>query len=144
MANYSGQSGVLKLDNYAGSNTSIAELRSFSIDHKISTIEDTVMGDEYKTYKPNLNEWSGSADLYINDADLTAYGNVFIGASAGYRNSGSEVTLKGYPGGNTAGYPLLSGNIIPTGFSVKSTNGGMTEATMTFQGTGALTLGLAT
>ena len=143
MANYTGQSGVLKLDNYAGSVTSIAEVRSFSIEHTVNTVEDTVMGDQYKTYKPNLNEWTGSADIYLNDADLTAFGNILIADTAGARSAGQELRIEAYPGGNTAGYPKVSGNIVATGFSINSTMDGMVEASISFSGTGALTLGSA-
>lgn len=143
MANYTGQSGVLKIDNYAGSVTSVAEVRSFSIEHTVNTVEDTVMGDQYKTYKPNLNEWSGSADIFFNDADLTSFGNVLIGDTAGARSAGQELRIEGYPGGNTAGYPKVSGNIITTGFSINSTTDGMVEASISFSGTGSLTLGSA-
>ena len=144
MANYTGQSGVLKLDNYAGAATSIAEVRSFSIEHTVNTVEDTVMGDQYKTYKTNLNEWTGSADIFLNDADLTAFGNVLIGDTAGARSAGQELRIEAYPGGNTAGYPKVSGNIIATGFSINSSMDGMVEASISFSGTGNLTLGSAT
>ena len=145
MANYTGQSGVLKLDNYAGSVTSIAEVRSFSIEHTVNTVEDTVMGDQYKTYKTNLNEWSGSADIYLNDADLTAFGNILIGDTAGARSLGQELRIEAYPGGNpSAGYPKVSGNIIATGFSISSSMDGMVEASISFSGTGNLTLGSST
>jgi hypothetical protein len=144
MANYTGQSGVLKLDNYAGTVTSIAEVRSFSIEHTVNTVEDTVMGDQYKTYKTNLNEWSGSADIYLNDADLTAFGNVLIGDTAGARSLGQELRIEAFPGGNTVGFPKVSGNIIATGFSISSSMDGMVEASISFSGTGNLTLGSAT
>jgi len=143
MANYTGQSGVLKLDNYAGTVTSIAEVRSFSIEHTVNTVEDTVMGDQYKSYKTNVNEWTGSADIYLNDADLTAFGNILIGDTAGARSGGQELRIEAYPGGNTAGYPKLSGNIIATGFSINSSMDGMVEASISFTGTGSLTLGSA-
>jgi hypothetical protein len=143
MANYTGQSGVLKMDNASGTTTSIAEVRSFSIEHTVNTVEDTVMGDQYKSFKPNLNEWSGSADIYLNDADNTSFGNILVGNGAGAVTSGAEVRLEAYPGGNTTGYPKLSGNIVVTGFSVNSSMDGMVEASISFTGTGALAMGTA-
>ena len=110
MANYSGQSGVLKLDSGTGSLATIAEVRSFSIDHTVGTVEDTTMGDQYRTFKTNLNEWSGSADIYLDDTAYTQYGNVLVGNSAG-ANDLTSLTLEAYPGGNTAGYPKLSGEV---------------------------------
>lgn len=139
MANYSGQSGVLKLDTGANALATIAEVRTFSIDHTVGTIEDTTMGDEYRTFKTNLNEWSGSADIYLDDSAYTQYGNVLIGANAGVGSSNlSSLTIEAYPGGTTPGYPKLSGEVLVTGFSVKSAMDGMAEGTISFRGTGAL------
>lgn len=102
------------------------------------------MGDQYKTYKTNLNEWSGSADLYLSDTDLTAFGNVLIGDTAGARSAGQELRIEAFPGGNTVGFPKLAGNIIATGFSINSSMDGMVEASISFSGTGNLTLSNAT
>ena len=140
MANYTGQSGVLKLDTGANTLATIAEVRSFSIDHTVGTVEDTTMGDQYRTFKTNLNEWSGSADIYLDDTAYTQYGNVLVGNSAG-ANDLSSLTIEAYPGGNTAGYPKLSGEVFVTGFSVKAAMDGMAEGTISFKGTGALTFG---
>lgn len=143
MATYTGQSGVLKLDNAAGSLQTVGEVTSFSIEHTVNTVESTAMGDQYREFKTSVNEWTGSADVYLSSDDVTALGNVFVGNGAGVGTSEATLTLEAYPGGNTTGYPKLSGEVIVTGFSVTSEMEGMVTASLSFQGTGALTLGSA-
>ena len=55
MATFAGSGGVLKI----GSNA-IAEVRSYSIDETMDTLEDTAMGDTARTYKASLKTFSGS------------------------------------------------------------------------------------
>lgn len=142
MATYTGQSGVIKVDNTSGTLTSVAEVTAFSIEHTVNTIEDTAMGDQYRTYKTGVNEWSGSADLYLSDTDISSFGNVVVGNNAGVLDAnGTPVSIEAYPGGEVgATYPKLAGNVIVTGFSVSSEMEGMVTATISFQGTGPLTL----
>ncbi len=132
MATYTGQNGVLKLDN-----TAVAELRSFSIESSTETIENTVMTDSARTYVGGLETFSGTADVFFDDAhhdDITAL-----------NGSGAVVALEAYPGGVTVGNPKLTGNIIVTGYSISASLDGMVEASISFQGTGDLTwTGLAT
>ena len=49
---YNGQSGVVKYD-VSGTPTAVAEVRSFTIDQETATVENTVMGDNDRTYLPN-------------------------------------------------------------------------------------------
>jgi hypothetical protein len=58
--------------------------------------------------------------------------------------SGAEVALIAYPAGNTSTYPKLTGNIIVTGVSVNSTVDGMVESSISFSGTGDMTISTAT
>ncbi len=50
MATFSGSDGVILV----GSNQ-VAEVRSYSIDESMDTLEDTSMGDSARTYKTSLN-----------------------------------------------------------------------------------------
>ena len=132
MATYTGQNGVLKLDTVA-----VAELRSFSIETSTETIENTTMTDSSRTYVPGLETFSGTADVFFDDAHHDDIAALNGGAAA--------VALEAYPGGVTVGYPKLTGNIIVTGYSISSSLDGMVEASISFQGTGDLTwTGLAT
>ena len=73
MATFKGNSGTVKVGSDA-----IAEIRSYSVDETMDTIEDTSMGDTYRTFKTSLKSFSGSVDVFfdvsrvffIGDAEL--------------------------------------------------------------------------
>jgi len=127
---YNGQNGVVKYD-VSGTATAVAEVRSFTIDQETATVENTVMGDNSRTYLPSLTQFSGSMDVYFRDDDNAANA-LFAGIGA------DAATLEVFPSGETTGMKL-SGEIIVTGHSITSNFDGMVEASVTFQGTGALT-----
>lgn len=125
MATHIGRDGVVKV----GAN-SIAELRSFSIDETGDTVEDTVMTDAARSYISTLTSFTGSADVYWDETDTSGQGALTVGAS---------VTIGFYPEGDTAGDTYYSGTCIVTGVSRSASFDGMVEASITFQGSGALT-----
>lgn len=125
MANHlSGSEGVAKI----GANT-IAETRSWSIEQQADTVEDTVLGDTWKTNKPSLKSWSGSLSCFWDETDINGQVPMVVGA---------ELTLNLYPEGATSGDAYYSGLAIITGFTNKGAVGGMVEADFTFTGAGAL------
>lgn len=125
MATFKGNSGTVKV----GSNA-IAEIRSFNIDESMDTIEDTAMGDTYRTYKTSLKAFSGSVDVFFDDTDTNGQGALTVG---------SEVTVNFQMEGDTSGSHLLTGTALVTGRTITSSFDGMVEASLTLQGTGALT-----
>ena len=125
MATHIGRDGVIKV----GSN-SVAELRSFSIDETGDTVEDTVMTDTARSYISTLTSFTGSADVYWDETDTTGQGALTVGAS---------VTIGFYPEGEASGYTYYSGTCIVTGVSRSASFDGMVEASITLQGSGALT-----
>ena len=133
MATYTGQNGSMSI---AGS--AVAEITSFTIDHTVNTIESSSMGDSYRQYKTGMNEWSGSADVLYDGTSIQAMWTA--GTVAGNGSGGTEVALLAYPGGDTAGFPSITGNIIVTGLSVSSEMEGMVTASISFQGTGAMVI----
>jgi predicted secreted protein len=146
MATYTGQTGVFKISNAAGNAVAaVAEVTSFTIDHTVNTIEDTAMGDQYRTYRTGVNEWTGSADVFFEDSLITTFGSVLVGNNAGAAGATGNVVcqIEAFPGGDVAGHPKLSGNVVVTGFSVASEMEGMVTATISFQGTGALAIAAA-
>ena len=128
MATHTGSEGTLKV----GANT-IGEIRSFSISESADTLEDTSMGDAARTYKPSLTTFTGSVDVFWDEAD-TGQMAMTVGAS---------ITFSAYPEGATAGDKYYTGTAIVTGLTINSSFDGMVEASMTLQGTGALTLSTA-
>lgn len=137
MATYTGQDGVISIGAY-----NVAEVTAFSIDHTTNTIEKTAMTDVYRTYSAGVSEWSGSADIYIASEDSAGglWADLVPGASA--TAVPAAAALIAYPSGSAAGNPTLSGNIIITGFSVSSEVEGMVTGSISFQGTGPLTVAL--
>ena len=125
MATHIGRDGVVKV----GAN-SVAELRSFSIDETGDTVEDTVMTDAARSFISTLTSFTGSADVYWDETDTSGQGALTVGAS---------VTIGFHPEGETAGDTYYSGTCIVTGVSRSASFDGMVEASITFQGSGALT-----
>jgi len=124
MANHTGKDGIVKI----GANA-IGEMRSWSYSVSGETIEDTVMGDTARTYKPGLTTWSGSAEAFWDEAD-TAQTAI---------TAASEVTLAFYPEGDDAGDTFYTGSAIVTEVSSTAALDGMVEVSFSFTGNGALT-----
>lgn len=127
MATHTGSEGTVKV----GANA-IAEIRSYSVEETADTTEDTTMGDSYRTHKTTLKSWSGSVDVYWDETDTNGQVALVVGA---------EVTANFYPEGSTTGDAYLTGTAIVTGKTISAAFDGMVEATITLQGTGALTTG---
>lgn len=125
MATFSGSDGVILVGT-----DQVAEVRSYSIDETMDTLEDTSMGDTSRTYKTSLKSFSGSADVFFDDTDTSGQGGLTVGTSA---------TLNIQMEGNTTGDHKLSGTVLVTGRTITASFDGLVEASITFQGTGALT-----
>lgn len=124
MATFTGSDGVILVGT-----DQVAEVRSYSIDETMDTLEDTAMGDTSRTYKTSLKSFSGSADVFFDDTDTAGQGALTVG---------SEVTLNVQFEGNTSGDHKLSGTVLITGRTISASFDGMVEASISFQGTGAL------
>lgn len=129
MATFKGNSGTVKVGSDA-----IAEIRSYNIDETMDTIEDTSMGDTYRTFKTSLKSFSGSVDVFFDDTDTSGQGALTVG---------SEVTVTFLMEGDTTGSHSLSGTALVTGRTITGSFDGMVEASLSLQGTGALTEGTA-
>lgn len=125
MANHKGSEGTVKV----GANA-IAEIRSWSLEHTIDTLEDTTMGDTARTYQTGIPSFSGSVDCFWDETDTTGQGALTIGAS---------VTLNLYPEGATTGDIYFTGTALVTGITRRAAFDGYVEASFSYQGTGALT-----
>ena len=125
MAVHKGSEGTVKV----GANA-IAEIRSYSIEETSDTLETTTMGDSARTYTPNLTSWSGSVDVYWDETDSTGQGALTVGA---------EITLNVYPEGDTSADTYYTGAAIVTSVTKNASFDGLVEASISVQGTGALT-----
>lgn len=126
MATHTGSEGTVRV----GATNNILEIRSYSVEETADTVEDTSMGDSYRTHKTTLKAWTGTVDVFWDELDTTGQGALTVG---------SEVAVRFMPEGATGGDVYLSGNAIVTGKTVSASFDGMVESTITLQGTGALT-----
>lgn len=124
MATHKGSEGTVKV----GANA-IAEIRSYSVVENSDTVEDTTMGDSARTYLPTLKTFSGSMDVYWDETDTNGQVALTVGSTA---------TISIYPEGASSSDTYLTGSIIVTGKTVNASFDGMVEASISFQGTGAL------
>ena len=129
-ATYVGTDGVAKFD-VTGSATTIASVRSFSISQVGDIIETSVMGTQAKQYLPGQTSFTGTMDLLFRDDD-SAQQTLFAAIGA------DPVTVELYPSGETTGVKL-SGEVIITGHDMTADQNDAVTASVSFQGTGALT-----
>ena len=129
MATHTGSEGLIKV----GTDT-VGELRSFSLETTADTIESSNMGTTARTYKAGLTAWSGSASLFWDELDT---GQLALAL-------GTEIVIKVYPEGATAGDKYYTGSAIVTAKSVSASFDGLVESSISFQGTGALSFSTAT
>lgn len=133
MAILTGNNGVVKIDNAAGTPTAIAAVRNFSVEQTADTIESTVMGNDVRVFKRGLSQWSGSADIYFDSADISAVAALSV-AGSGSTVGGAPITVELYLDGTSNKF---SGEAIITGYTVNSSMDGMVEASISIQGSGA-------
>jgi predicted secreted protein len=128
MATHTGSEGTVRVGVNA-----IAEIRSYSVEETADTVEDSSMGDAYRSFKTTLKGWSGSVDVFWDETDTNGQVAMTVG---------TEVTINFFPEGATAGQTekYYSGTAIVTGRTVTGSFDGMVESTITLQGTGALSL----
>jgi hypothetical protein len=115
----------------------LVNVRNFTCDITADTIETSTMGVDSRTYVRGLASWSGSADVYVDPANLTGGASVIsrLIATGGAVGDG-VATFRGNL--SASGANNLTGNVIITGFSVNSTMDGLVEGSVSFQGSGAV------
>ncbi len=124
MASYTGQMGAILI----GANP-VAEIRGFEITATSDTIDDTVMGDTWRTNKATFKSWSGSMDVLYDHDNATGQGALPIGA---------DVACKFYPSENASGAAELTGTVRITERNIKTSHEGLVEMSVSFMGNGAL------
>ena len=131
MSTYTGENGKVEItsDDSAGL-TTIAEVRSWTVEHTKDVIEDTVMGDAARTYKPGLHSFTGSMEVVYDDGHISA-SNAFNPAQDG------ALSVEFWP--STTGGEKFTGSVIVTSVSRTASFEDLVTATVNFQGTGALT-----
>jgi len=126
MATHHGKEGVVTV---AG--TAVGELTSFTLETTGDVIEDTELSDGTKSFVAGRTSFSGTLEMNFDETN-TEQEALLAGASISF------VLL---PEGNTAGDASYTGTGIVTGMSINNAMDAIVSRTVTFQGTGALTVG---
>ena len=126
MSTHHGKEGVVK----AGG-TGIGEITGFTLETTADVVEDTALTDATKNFLAGRTSFSGTLEMSYDETDspqqtLTA---------------GTTIAFILAPEGNSSGDETFTGSGIVTGMSVNVTLDGITTRSVTFQGTGALTIG---
>lgn len=115
---------------------SLINVRNFTCEISADTIETSTMGVDSRTYVRGLASWSGSADVYVDPANLTGGSAISQLITTGGVVGDGVVTFRGNLSANGANN--LLGNVIITGFSINSTMDGLVEGSCSFQGSGPI------
>ena len=126
MATHHGKEAVVTVGG-----TRIDNVTGFTLDTTHDAVEDTELSDTNKTFLVGRGTFTGSIDMNY-DEESTEQGLLVSGASLAF------VFL---PEGNTSGDESFSGTGIVTGMSINTPLDGAITRTVSFQGTGALTIG---
>ena len=126
MATHHGKEGVV-----TAGGTGIGELTGFTRETSGDVVEDTALTDATKSFVAGRTSFSGTLEMHFDETDspqtsLTA---------------GSSIAFILLPEGNSSGDRSFTGTGIVTGMSVNNSMDAIISRTVTFQGTGALTIG---
>jgi hypothetical protein len=126
MATHHGKEGVVTVGG-----TGVGELTGFTLETTGDVVEDTALTDATKSFVAGRTSFSGTLEMHFDETD-TPQTSLVAGASLAF------VLL---PEGNASGDRSFTGTGIVTGMSVNNSMDAIISRTVTFQGTGALTIG---
>lgn len=133
MASYEGSAGTVKVKSGSDALTAIASVRGWSMDITRDTVENTSMASAgVRTYKKGLQSYSGSMDVVYDDSEDA------IVSTALNPDTDDTVSVEFYSDSGVDA-TKFAGDVIITGYSVTASYDGLTEASVSFQGTGAIT-----
>jgi hypothetical protein len=111
--------------------TAVGELTSFTLETTGDVVESTKMEDAAKSFIAGRTSFSGTLEMHFDETDSGQTQLV----------SGASLTFKLLPEGSSSGDRKFEGAGIVTGMSVNQPLDGVVARSVTFQGTGALTIG---
>jgi len=133
MASYEGSAGTVKIKSGSDALTAIASVRSWNMEITREVVEDTSMASGgNRSYKKGLQTFAGSMDIVYDDSENT------IVSTALNPDTDDTVSVELYSESATD-TTKFAGNIIITSYSVTANYDGITEASISYQGTGAIT-----
>ena len=130
MATFTGENGQVDLTSADSAGViTIAEVRSWTVEHTKDVIEDTVMGDAARTYLSGLHQFTGTLECMYDTAQ-TATAAIFDPASD------SQIEVEFFPQA-TSGVKYI-GKAIITSVSRTASFDDLVTATVSIQGSGPL------
>nr|BAR38475.1 phage major tail protein 2 [uncultured Mediterranean phage uvMED] len=126
MATHHGKEGVVK----AGG-TAVGELTGFTLETTGDVVEDTALTDATKSFVAGRTSFSGTLEMHFDETDSPQTSLV----------AGASIAFILLPEGSSSGDRSFTGTGIVTGMSVNNSMDAIISRTVTFQGTGALTIG---
>jgi len=126
MATHHGKEGVVTVGG-----TGVGELTGFTLETTGDVVEDTALTDATKSFVAGRTSFSGTLEMHFDETD-TPQTSLVAGASLAF------ILL---PEGNASGDRSFTGTGIVTGMSVNNSMDAIISRTVTFQGTGALSIG---
>ena len=124
-----GKNGALSLGG-----TNIAMLTAWTLNETVDTVECTAMGSTSRTYKAGIKGFEGSADCIWTNDDTTGYVAQF---TVGTEYTGVFYVTDSSTAAEDLKYP---GQVIITGIEISATMDDVVRASISFQGTGDLTV----
>jgi len=133
MASYEGSAGTVKIKSGSDTLTAIASVRSWSMDITRDTVENTSMSSGgVRTYLKGLQSYSGSMDIVYDDSE-----NAIV-STAMNPDTDDTVSVEFYSD-SAVDATKFAGDVIITSYSITASYDGLVEASVSFQGTGAIT-----
>ena len=126
MATHHGKEGVVTVGG-----TEMGEVTSFTLETTGDVVEDTALTDATKSFVAGRTSFSGTIEMHFDEADTQQES----------LTAGSSISFVLLPEGNASGDASYSGTGIITGMSINNSMDAIVSRTVTFQGTGALTVG---
>ena len=126
MAVHHGKEGEVTVGGSA-----VGELTNFTLETTGDVVESTKMADGAKSFVAGRTSFSGTLDMHFDEADSVQT----------QLTVGSSITFKLLPEGGSTGDRKFEGASVITGMSVSQPLDGVVARSVTFQGTGALTIG---
>lgn len=124
MSTYKGNNGVVKVDA-----NSVAEIRRIEVNEQTDTLEDTVMGDVWKSFLAGHKEWDGTVEGFQDPTD--ANGQVALA-------NGATVAVHFLHQGEGAGNIDVNGSAIVSNLRTSQGHDGLVEFSCSLKGVGAL------
>ena len=126
MATHHGKEGVVKV----GGNV-MGEVTSFTLETTGDVVEDTALTDGTKSFVAGRTSFSGTIEMHYDETEGQQE-SLLAGASIAF------ILL---PEGSDGGDASYTGTGIVTGMSINNSMDAIVSRSVTFQGTGVLTVG---